>query len=260
MTSTRGVVDLRVKGVIVAGGQGSRMMPFTRYTHKTLLPIFDRPVIDYALDTMRMANIRDITIIANEHIGQITQHIGSGMPGERINFVIEERPEGVYKAINLARPYLEGSRAMVYFSDNITTWDFSGDVEKFEESVEPPGAVLLAREVDDPSSFGVCEIGSDGNVVDIVEKPESPPSNLAIGGIYLFDERFWGIMDEEAETRGDEFSISDVTRRYVRMNAASIRNMGVETWIDCGTPTDLLRAGEMASSGKLRLGADKEIQ
>ena len=80
---------------------------------------------------------------------------------------------------------------MLYFSDNITTWDFSDDVESFKDANDPPGSILLAREVDDPSSFGVCELDEDGSIVDIIEKPENPPTNLAIGGIYLFDERFW---------------------------------------------------------------------
>ena len=93
-----------VKGVLVAGGSGSRLLPFTRFTHKTLLPIFDRPVIDYALKTMRESGITEITIIANEHIGQIAKHLGGGEPNEKIHFVIEEDPKGVENALALARP------------------------------------------------------------------------------------------------------------------------------------------------------------
>ena len=244
---------MEVKGVIVAGGSGSRLLPFTNYTHKTLLPIYDRPVIDYALNTLRDANIRDITIIANEHIGQITKHVGEGVQGERIHYVIEDRPRGVFNAINLARPYVEGSRILLYFSDNITTWGFGDDVHNFREAVDPPGAVLLAREVEDPSSFGVCKMDHEGKVIDIIEKPEKPPSNLAIGGIYLFDEHFWEFIDQEYEDKGGDFSISDVSRRYVEMGSAVIRNLGGDTWIDCGTPSDLLKAGILASTERIGL-------
>ena len=240
-----------VKGIIVAGGSGSRLHPFTKFTHKTLLPIYDRPVIDYALSTMRRAGISEVTIVANEHIGQISKHLSSVVDDERIHYVIEEEPEGVAGAINLARPYNEGSRILLYFSDNITTWDFSDDVREFCSSEDPPGSVLLAREVDDPKMFGVCEIGEDGRVTDIVEKPENPPSNLAIGGIYLFDEDFWGLLDEEIEKSGQDFSISGITRRYVINGNAKIRNVGEGTWIDCGTPYGLLRASNLAFEGKI---------
>ena len=96
-----------LKAILVAGGHGSRLYPFTRYTHKTLLPLYKRPVIDYALATIRRAGIRDITIIGNQFIGQIAQHVGTGLPGENIHYVIEEEPRGVDYALNLARPHVE---------------------------------------------------------------------------------------------------------------------------------------------------------
>lgn len=238
-----------VKAILVAGGAGTRLAPFTNYTHKTLLPLFDKPVIDYALATIRKSGIKDITIIANEKIGQIAKHVGIGKEGERIHYVIEHEPAGVAKAINLARPYAEGNRILLYFSDNITTWDFYDDCEKFRDSESSPGAVLLAREVDNPQEFGVCVTDDHGKITDIVEKPENPSSNLAIGGIYLFDENFWNYLDEEFERNGDDFSISDITRRYVSDDNVSIINVGDGTWVDCGTPENLLNASILAKNG-----------
>ena len=246
-----GLLDRKIAAVLVAGGEGSRLSPFTNYTHKTLLPLFDKPVIDYALDSIRLAGVSNITIIANQYLGQIAKHVGVGIAGERIHYVIEEKPEGVAKALNLARPHVEGSRLLLYFSDNITTFDFSGDVESFRNSEVPPGAVLLAREVDDPASFGICKFDDDGDIIDIVEKPSDPPSSIAIGGIYLFDERFWTFLDEEYKAKGDDFSISDITRRYVKDKTATIRNLGRHTWIDCGTPSSLLDAAIMARNQEL---------
>ncbi|MFL2952425.1 MAG: sugar phosphate nucleotidyltransferase [Candidatus Thalassarchaeaceae archaeon] len=240
-----------VKGVILAGGEGSRLLPFTKFTHKTLLPLFDKPVIDYALGTMRGAGIRDITIVANRHVGQIAQHVGTGVAGERIHYVIEETPMGVANALSLVRPYVEGSRMLLYFSDNITTWDFSKDVASFRKSDSNPGSILLAREVDDPAAFGICEFDEGGEIVGIEEKPEHPKSNLAIGGIYLFDELFWKIFDGAIDRVGKSFSISEITREYVAQGMATVRNIGRKTWIDCGTPESLLDASNLARDGSI---------
>ena len=112
---------MNVKAILVAGGHGSRLYPFTKISQKTLMPIYDRPVIDYALGTIRRAGIKDITIISNQFIGQIAKHVGSGFEDEKIHYVLEESPEGVAKALNLARPHNEDCRLLIYFSDNITT-------------------------------------------------------------------------------------------------------------------------------------------
>ena len=244
-----------VAGLILAGGSGSRLLPFTKFTHKTLLPLYDRPVIDYALSTMRGAGINDITIVANKHIMQISEHIGSGSEGESIHYVLEETPRGVAEALKLARSRLEGRKIMLYFSDNITSWDFSADVSKFNESENPPGAVLLVRNVEDPSSFGVCIMDENQRIIDIVEKPEDLESGLAVGGIYLFDETFYERFDAVAD--GDGFSITDITRQYVMEGSAGVREIGETTWIDCGTPRSLLEASVLVREGEINLNSDK---
>jgi len=244
-------IDFPVKGAILAGGEGSRLLPFTKYTHKTLLPVNDKPVIDYALKTMRESGVTDISIVGNKHLGQIKQHVGKGNYGENIHYITEEEALGVGNALQLIRPIVEGSRILLYFSDNITAWNFSQDVERFRQSKESPGCVLLAREVINPSSFGVCEFDEKGNIVDIEEKPISPKSNMAIGGIYLFDESFWIKFDKVISSEKEEFSISKVTRQYVTEGGASIRNLGKDTWIDCGSPSSLLDASILAREGKI---------
>ena len=242
---------MTVKAILVAGGYGSRLLPFTRYTQKTLLPLHERPVIDYALGTIRRAGIKDITIISNQFVGQIAKHVGQGLPGERIHYVIEEEPLGVAHALNLARPYNTDARLMVYFSDNITTIEFGEHVASFEDAKDPPGCLLIAREEPHPEAFGVAVFDENGNVCDIVEKPVTPPSNLAIGGIYMFDEMFWTHLDAAVAEHGDSFSISDITRTYVKAGQADVLSVGEETWVDCGTPDSLLQASQMAKDGKL---------
>ena len=242
---------MTMKAILVAGGYGSRLRPFTHYTQKTLLPLHNRPVIDYALGTIRRAGIKDITIISNQFVGQIASHVGQGLPGERIHYVIEEEPLGVAHALNLARPYNENARLMVYFSDNITTIEFEEDVADFMASEAPPGCLLIAREEAHPEAFGVAVMDERGNICDIVEKPANPPSNLAIGGIYMFDERFWDYLDVVSNERAESFSISDITRLYVKQGEAKVLSVGEETWVDCGTPDALLQASIMAKDGKL---------
>ena len=242
---------MTVKAILVAGGYGSRLHPFTHYTQKTLLPLYNRPVIDYALGTIRRAGIKDITIISNRFVDQIASHVGQGLPGERIHYVIEEEPLGVAHALNLARPYNENARLMVYFSDNITTVEFGRHVAKFSAADTPPGCLLIAREETHLEAFGVAVMDEEGTICDIVEKPANPPSNLAIGGIYLFDERFWDFLDSATSQQGDAFSISDITRVYVKQGEAEVVSVGEETWVDCGTPDSLLQASTMAKDGKL---------
>ena len=242
---------MKTKAILVAGGKGSRLNPFTRYTQKTLLPLYERPVIDYALGTIRRSGITQTTIISNEHIGQIAKHVGQGLKGEQIHYVLEEEAKGVAQALLLARPHNENCRLMIYFSDNITTVEFDGIVREFSEAEEAPGCLLLAREEEHPGGFGVAVLDDSGNIVDVVEKPENPPSNLAIGGIYLFDETFWNKLDHAVEEKGDSFSISDINRAYIAEGRATFVSIGADTWVDCGTPETLLQASIMAKEGKL---------
>jgi glucose-1-phosphate thymidylyltransferase len=242
---------MKTKAILVAGGHGSRLYPFTKYTQKTLLPLYNRPVIDFALGTLRRAGIKDITIISNSFIGQIARHVGSGFDDEQIHYVLEEEPLGVHHALNLARSFNQKCRLLVYFSDNITTMELDEEVHRFSQSQEEPGCILLAREEPNPEAFGVAVLDEHGAIIDVVEKPENPPSNLAIGGIYLFDERFWGFLDLAEKEKGDQFSISDITRMYVGLGQARLLSVGEDTWVDCGTPDSLLLASQMAKDGKL---------
>ena len=242
---------MKVKAILLAGGHGSRLYPFTKYTQKTLLPLHNRPVIDYALGTIRRAGITDITIVSNQFIGQITKHVGAGLSNERIHYVLEEEPTGVADALNLARAYNEDCRLLIYFSDNITTVELTEEVGTFSNAEHPPGCILLARQEANPQAFGVAVLGQNGEVVDIVEKPENPPSDLAIGGIYMFDEAFWSFLDLGVEEKGENFSITDVNRRYIQQGMAKLITVGEDTWVDCGTPDSLLHASNMAKDGKL---------
>ena len=229
-----------MKAIIVAGGHGSRLFPMTKFTHKTLLPLNGKPIIDYALQTITNAGITDITIIGNKFIDKIRQHVG-----EKASYVLEEEPCGVAAALQLARAGNQNCNLLVWFSDNITNIDLRNEVDSFTS-----GAILLTREVGDPSEFGIA-VQKNGEIVDVIEKPSEFVGNLAIGGIYIFDETFWQRLDS---VQGDQnFSISDVTRQYLKEGIAKIINVGDNTWIDCGTPEGLVRAGKMVESGVFKI-------
>lgn len=225
-----------MKAIIVAGGHGSRLYPMTQFTHKTLLPLCGRPIIDYVLSTIRHAGVDDITIIGNKFIDKIKQHVG-----DKVNYVLEDEPRGVASALQLARKGNEGCPLLIWFSDNITNIDLRDDVSLFSD-----GAILLTREVENPSDFGIA-VFKNGTIVDVIEKPEKPVGNLAIGGIYIFDEQFWQRLDSVQDS--EDFSISDVTRQYLVEGKARIISVGENTWIDCGTPDNLQRAAEMVEAG-----------
>ena len=225
-----------MKAIVVAGGHGSRLYPLTNFTHKTLLPLCGRPIIDYVLSTIRHAGINDITIIGNKFIDKIREHVGP-----EVKYVLEEEPLGVAAALQLAREGNENCPLLIWFSDNITNIDLKRDVDEFTK-----GAILLTREVEVPSDFGIAILDGDA-VVDVVEKPKNPPGNLAIGGIYIFDERFWERLDSVQDS--PEFSISDVTRQYLVGGDAKVISVGENTWIDCGTPENLQRAARMVQDG-----------
>jgi len=225
-----------MKAIIVAGGHGSRLLPMTNFTHKTLLPLSGRPIIDYAMATIRNAGIDEITIIGNRFIDKIREHVGSG-----VNYVLEKEPRGVAAALQLAREGNENCPLIIWFSDNITNIELKPEIDEFSN-----GALLLTREVENPQDFGVA-VFENGVIVDVVEKPNNPPSNLAIGGIYVFDETFWARLDEVQGL--PNFSISDVTKQYIKEGNARTVSVGENTWIDCGTPESLLRAGQMVEQG-----------
>ncbi len=232
-----------MKAIVVAGGHGSRLYPLTNFTHKTLLPLCGRPIIDYVLSTIRQAGIKDITIIGNKFIDKIREHVGS-----EVKYVLEKEPLGVAAALQLAREGNEGCPLLIWFSDNITNIDLKSDVSDFTK-----GAILLTREVENPSDFGIAILDGD-TVIDVIEKPENPPGNLAIGGIYIFDERFWERLDSVQDS--PTFSISDVTRQYLVEGDAKVISLGENTWIDCGTPENLQRAARMVDDGLFTIGAE----
>ena len=225
-----------MKAIILAGGHGSRLLPLTENKNKTMVEICGKPIIDYILNSIRETGITELTIVANQFIDDIRSHVG-----DKAKFVREERPDGVANAIQLARDGNENCSILLWFADNLTNIDLVKEVENFKK-----GALFLTREVERPSDFGIVTI-KDNVVVDIEEKPSNPQTNIAIGGIYLFDETFWDKFD--SVSKNVDFSISQVTRQYVSEKSAKFASIGENSWLDCGTPENLRIAEKLVSQG-----------
>ena len=242
---------MEVRAILLAGGLGSRLLPLTKHTQKCMLAVHDRPILDYCLSTVRQAGIKKITIVANQFIEQISHHVGTGLGDEHIEYVLEKEPRGVLEALILAQPHHLDCRHLVYFVDNITTIDLNPTVEAFESQNKNPGCVMLGREVDNPKDFGVARF-KDEILVDVIEKPQHPPSKTAIGGIYLYDETFWDKVQQSLDKHRMNASISDVNRMYIQEDNADLISIGPDTWFDCGTHESLLRVSELARQGRLK--------
>lgn len=237
-----------MKGIILAGGTGTRLLPLTAVTSKQLLPVYDRPMIFYPLNTLIKAGIKDILIIVSpDHSGHFLNLLGSMFEkfGVHISFMVQKQPRGLAEAFILAEDFIDGEPTTLVLGDNIFEDDFTEAIRTFEK-----GGRIFAKEVADPERFGVVEFSADNRVLSIEEKPAHPKSNFAIPGIYIFDaavvEAAKGL---QASARG-ELEITDLHRYYLSKQALDIR-MIQGAWFDTGTPDSLLAASVFAKEHNL---------
>ncbi len=231
-----------MKGVILAGGTGSRLFPSTKVTNKHLLPVFDRPMIYYPIQTLKNSGIRDILIISSpEHAGDFMQLLGSGVDFD-VNFTykIQDGAGGIAQALSLAENFSQGEPIAAILSDNIFEDDFSDQVFYFQR-----GAQIFVKKVEDPSRFGIVEIRDDGTVRSVEEKPAFPKSNFAQTGFFLYDHQVFDLIRQIHPSKRGELEITDVNSLYLerkQLKAAEIHGM----WVDAGTHNSLLEASLLA--------------
>jgi glucose-1-phosphate thymidylyltransferase len=228
-----------MRGVILAGGTGSRMHPCTLVTNKHLLPVYNKPMIFHPLDTMKSMGVTDILLVTGGNdIGDFMQLLGNGENfGVRFTYKIQDKPMGIAHALLLAEDFAKGDKVMVILGDNV-----------FENSKIPPSsaadddkAVIFMKEVDDPERFGVATVDNAGNVLDIEEKPKQPKSKYAVTGLYIYPPDVYDfIRTIEPSARG-ELEITDVNNIYIRNGRMrSVKLDGF--WSDAGTFPSLMRA------------------
>jgi len=212
-----------VKGVILAGGTGTRMHPLTRITNKHLLPIYDRPMVTYAIEALVTAGVDEIMMVTGgTHAGEFLRLLGSGNEWgiQRLSYAYQERAGGIAEALSLAERFVDGDRVVVMLADNIVGRSIRVAVENFRN--QEKGARILLSRVEDPahlSHLGVPELGADGRVLRIVEKPDVPASSYAVTGIYFYDQSVFEIITTLVPSGRGELEITDVNNWYVDQQA-----------------------------------------
>jgi glucose-1-phosphate thymidylyltransferase len=244
-----------MKGVVLAGGTGSRLFPLTKITNKHLLPIYDKPMIYYPIQTLVDAGIKDILIVTGgKNAGDFLRLLANGKEFglTHLDYTYQEGEGGIADALNLAEHFADGSRICVVLGDNIIEGSIREAVDAFRR--QPQGAKILLKEVDDAERFGVAEIAGD-HIVGIEEKPTKPKSNLAVTGIYLYDETVFEKISRLEPSRRGEFEITDVNNAYINEGTMTFSYLA-GWWTDAGTFDSLLRAGNLVSQS----GGRKEEQ
>ncbi len=240
-----------MRGIVLAGGLGSRMLPLTRITNKHLLPVFDRPMIYYPIQTLVQAGIKDILLVTGgNYAGDFLRLLGNGKEFglTHIDYVYQEGEGGIAEALGLARYYSEGQSMVVILGDNIIEDDITPYVDAFRK--QPNGARILLKEVDDPERFGVAELDGD-RVVGIEEKPPKPKSKLAVTGIYMYDARVFEIISTLRPSGRGELEITDVNNAYIRDGSMRFDYLK-GWWTDAGTFESLYRANSLVAEKRLR--------
>lgn len=232
----------KIKGIVLAGGTGSRLLPLTRTTNKHLLPIYNKPMIYYPLETLKAMGITDILIVAGrEHCGQILTLLGSGKElGLSLSYEIQEEAGGIAQALGLAREFTGTSSIAVILGDNIFQDIF--DISDFKE-----GAKVFIKYVEDPARFGVAEVSGD-TIVSLEEKPKNPKSNYAVTGLYLYDNNVFSIIETLKPSARGELEITDVNNAYIKRNQMSF-DIVKGYWTDAGTFESLFRANYLVKNG-----------
>ncbi len=233
-----------MKGVILAGGLGTRLLPLTKITNKHLLPIYDRPMIHYPLRTLVDAGIRDILIVTGgNHAGEFLRLLGNGRDFglDDIAYAYQEGEGGIAEALSLARHFADGDKVVVILGDNIIEGDIRKAVQSFRD--QPQGARILLKKVPDPQRFGVPEF-RDGRVVAIEEKPKQPKSDYAVIGIYMYDAAVFDIIGTLTPSARNELEITDVNNAYIARGQMQ-HDVLEGWWTDAGTFESLFRAGQL---------------
>ena len=235
-----------MKGVVLAGGLGTRLLPLTRVTNKHLLPVYDKPMVFYPIQTLVDAGITDIMLVTGgNNAGDFLRLIGNGEEFglHHMNYAYQKSEGGIADALKLARHFVGDDRVAVMLGDNFVQGNVPEAVEAFE--AQPCGAKIFLKEVDNPTDFGVAVLEGD-TVIRIIEKPKQPPSNLAVIGIYLYDSDVFDICETLEPSDRDELEISDVNNEYIRRGTMTYDVID-GWWADCGSFEALLRSSMLVA-------------
>lgn len=248
--------EKRVKGIILAGGTGSRLFPVTFSVSKQLLPVYDKPMIYYPLSVLMLSNIKEILIITTPRdIESFKNLLGDGGRfGISLSYKIQDKPAGLAEAFILGEEFISDDNVALVLGDNIFyAPGFSKILEK--AASKKKGATIFCTSVKNPSQFGIAQMDSDGNVISIEEKPNEPKSNMAITGLYFYDNEVINIAKSVKPSERGELEISCVNREYMKRKSLNLEFLGRGfTWLDSGTSDSLLESSMLIQTLEKRVG------
>jgi len=236
-----------LKGIILHGGHGTRLRPLTHTGPKQLLPIANKPMSQYCIESLRDAGITDIAIIiGGTGSNKVQEYYGSGEKfGVKLTYVPQDTPRGIAHAISLCKEFVNGEKFVVFLGDNILKKSISEYVQRFKNS--DASASILLCEVSNPTQFGIADV-KDGMIKKIMEKPKDPPTNLAVTGIYLLTPTIFEIINRLKPSWRNEYEITDALQMLLQENYKIIYDMVTDYWKDTGTPNDIIHANQVILS------------
>lgn len=245
------------KGILLAGGSGTRLHPMTQATSKQLLPVYDKPMVYYPLSTLLLAGIREVLIISTPaDLPQFQRlfHDGSHL-GIRITYAEQPSPDGLAQAFTIGEHWIDGEPCALVLGDNLIHGDHLSTLLRAAAG-RPEGATVFAYQVRDPERYGVVSFDTDGKAIDIVEKPKNPVSPWAVTGLYFYDHRVTEFAHAVKPSARGELEITDLNQMYLHEGTLHVERLGRGTaWLDAGTPDSLLQAATFVQTIQSRQGS-----
>jgi glucose-1-phosphate thymidylyltransferase len=245
-----------MKGILLAGGSGTRLHPMTLAASKQLLPVYDKPMVYYPLSVLMLSGIRDIMVISTpEDLPQFRRLLGSGeRMGVNFTYAVQPKPEGLAQAFHIGAEWLDGKPCALALGDNMIFGEHLSRTLRRAAAVQE-GATVFAYHVRDPERYGVVSMDDDGRAIEIVEKPTEPQSNWAVIGLYFYDKRVTELAARVKPSARGELEITDLNRMYLEEGTLQVEKLGRGcAWLDAGTPDSLLQAATFVQTIQSRQG------